>query len=1528
MMMSDGISAESMGSVSVSVSTVSRSEDDGTLSEGVETTTLEDIRSFQFDDVVGISGLSTGMSDHKSMKSTESSTTISLGASMGNATKAAELASLKNAIKLVNLEAIKAEELYKAERGLLQKANEQLFKFSRLLQDQDAELAATEEALSKERKQRESAEKHFIKLKKMMVVKDVEVTEAEQRKKSEVSLRKGAEKEMTMLRRQLQAKEAQLAATDRKYQKECKKRERFENQMTELAKKAGKANAEEKYQMLQQLRQEETDDEPYLSTAKHDSYDKWKQKEQIDPNHHVRVASLMAQLNDVQDQLKHAEEDLHKANDKFTRERQLREEADKQVIVMREKGYAYNIDRRTTARSHVEDCLNTERLKLRNADLQEQYELLKVEARKALEKARDRVRQEKTSREALEEQLVANRKHFEDALEQEKQEHKKRMEELAQKVAEARSEIEVAKSSTSGTVHELADLRQKQATFQEQVIEAKADSKKEKALRSELKETMETLEDELDSMEAELKAKKEELQKLETKYKEMEDTCRSWEVTNQMTEEKCQHLEEKCQQMEAKYRELESTQQLMEGNHQNFEAKFKQLEVKHRKLESEHRKLEATNRELDEKHRKESEKRTKVSREYRELEEKHQEELSRQSMDAQTLSRDYLELEEKYQQELNRQAKDVQGLSREIRDLEEKHQQELGRQGKDAQQRLLREIEELEEKHRQELDGQAKEMEALVAKERDQKLSQLEALIQKERDKRIAHERELAELRVASAQSKSVLSEAEERAKMLDAELSEASARERQLKEHYSKELTEASAREKKVKEQYKEELAEVTSRWTQARERYQEEHTSREKSEEAADRRVHMLEAGLQSAEAQCKVLKEQYESEQGLKEKAEEEVFELNQRIKKLTFELEEAETQHAETKKQCSDLRLRIETVTISIQTIKAEGETSEKKLKEKISSLTDELRETREQCASMQQSLEETEEQIMKERELRRAIEVDLSMEERSLGRRRREEAEQEIINIQAANHQALRLVEDKLHNEKQLREEAEELCRSLREQIVRLKHEQVVANQKEATESDRKDELEYQLVALKDELELAVSKQKLTKDSLDEERKLRGELEKQNQAFRDMIPEYAEAEEKYQKERRLRSEAESTVETLRKRLTSNKFWHSSGTHDESTIETNEQAHQEMQQHVIELQTELESMRSDFDKAQAALEDARAKADRERHQREDAESQLLSIQNSKTPLSRNGSTAGGFEFEKKRREKAEKQVMSMRLKIEAKDTEIVSLKSKLTDPSVKSSRQSESQASSSTNSSERRRRGAALVGQITSPQPSRQLDYRSSFRTNRTYSAQTSQRMHAQEEQDLREQILLTLPDYVKNNFSRIGFVKHSTFDYWPSLVLDPFTVPLSIRTKWLELYYEFEKRDMFLVYLYGRRHRGSVNAYPIVEPHHFIAYEEGVERNLDQLPAEIEDKLRYGEQLSEIEEELSDGLTQIRIDARQQPRHRTHPLDERGMSRRAERAERNPSMTSTTSYGTNTSVYHEDQQTRDSPKRPRSEYSYS
>ena len=149
--------------------------------------------------------------------------------------------------------------------------------------------------------------------------------------------------------------------------------------------------------------------------------------------------------------------------------------------------------------------------------------------------------------------------------------------------------------------------------------------------------------------------------------------------------------------------------------------------------------------------------------------------------------------------------------------------------------------------------------------------------------------------------------------------------------------------------------------------------------------------------------------------------------------------------------------------------------------------------------------------------------------------------------------------------------------------------------------------------------------------------------------------------------------------------------------------------------------------------------------------------------------------------------------------------------------------------------------------------------------------------------------------------------------------------------------------MFLVYLYGRRHRDGVNAYPIVEPQHFVAYQDGVERNLHELPSEINIKLQYGDVLSPIENELHAGLSQIKRDLLRSPRERTHPLDERRRSHRRQRQGdeggdvSSMSMTSSTSFnsslqgidtGIDFSSSSPEENAVSPTKRPRSEYSLS
>lgn len=969
-----------------------------------------------------------------------------------------EFFTLKNAIKMVSLEAVKAEETYKSDKLLLDKANEQLMKFSRLLQEQDAELAATEEAFKKEQKQRESAEKHFIRLKKMMVVKDVEVSEAEQRKKAEQGLRKGAEREMTMLRRQIQAKDTQLAAAERKYQKECKRREKFENQMLELSKQAGKKNAEEQYQILQRIRDDDIVNsysaaaEEFIS-SKENSFaaaNSARKQQRAHEAAEARAASLMGQLNEVQEQLQQTEAELKTTKDKFDRERELREEADKALIIMREKGFNNQFDRKKSARTHAEDCLNTERLKLRNADLEGQLEATKTEVKKALEKARSRVNEEKSARESLEQQMQENRKSFEAVHEKEKALHEQKIklyeeslkeakqekEQIEESLKKAKAQIEQSKSSTNSTSGELENLQHKYEAYQQQVIDAKAECKKEQTLRVELQTEMRAMANELDAMEEELTAKAKEL---------------------------------------AEVRKFAAF-----GDNTNVEMK-----------------------------------------------------------------------------------------------------------------------------------------------------------------------------------------------------------------------------------------------------------------------ERINLMEEEMKCTEARCKLFREKYNNEQERREKLEEEVYQMEQKIVQLSGALTAAQSHQKEAEGRCEMLRQKVQSISSSIQLTMAQGTSSEQQhlhLQQKVLTLTQELEVTKDRCGTLQQSLEQAERKC-------RALEESSAGSESPAARRQREEREQGQIN-------KLKIAEEKWRKEKRQREEAEEQCRSLRQEIIQLKHEQVMEHQNTgSTSNGATTELRERIAKLEEELNVAESRRKVSVELLDNEKKLREEAENQIMAYRDMIPEYAEAEERYKKERKLRNQAESTIDSLRNKLMSGKgFWGSKGNDDGELAKSHKDDHERF----VQLQQDLAGMKKQYEKSLGELE-------KEQNLRREVEKLLKT------------SAGSSAENERRLRAKAEKQVMSMRLKVEAKETEISTLKLRL----------SETQSSASENGdSHDRRRHSIGPGEIRSPPPaSRPLGYRASR------ASPQQVRPH----QDQRQAILDSLPEYIKNNFGRIGFVRHSVYEFWPALVLDPFTVPASIREKWLELYHEVSNK---------------------------------------------------------------------------------------------------------------------------------------
>jgi chromosome segregation ATPase len=916
------------------------------------------------------------------------------------------------------------------------------------------------------------------------------------------------------------------------------------------------------------------------------AYEKWKHKEKSgEKDRHVysQVSALASELGDCREQLKSTEQELQKVSDRLKRERELREETDNQLILMREKGFAYHVDRRTSAREHAKDCLNTEMLKLKHADLLAQYEALKTEATQTLEKARDRVNEERTARESLEEQMQQNRKSFEEerekqlqknrkieeALEKEKAEHEKKAQEsqkgfeealkkekeeneqkvqeleqkskeLEQKLERSESKLEAIKSNTHIAEGDLKNLKEKYEEYQQQVIDAKADSKKEQSLRAELQMELKTLEEVLDSMEVELKGTQKALKKMEELYK-------------------------------------------------------------------------------------------------------------------------------------------------------------------------------------------------------------------KELAKNQGNVKELSDLRLALAESDKERAETKEKVRMLEVE------------------------------------VGTIDARWLLSRE-----HCQQEKE----------------------------------LKQKAEDEASKLRHKMEQITVDLNFANTRREEAENQCAALRQRIEAATSEVQRAHAGEEDAEQltsQLQQQVMTLSTELEITKENCGSLRESLERTELQFQRERELREKAEGALTLEERSIARIRREESEQEMIameaNIALQKNQAYREIEEKWRAERKLREEAEEEVRALREEIFHLKQRNSSGDQTNLANNTQQTELEERIMALEDELVMAESRRKVTKESLENERKQRDELEQQVQAFREMIPEYAEADERYQKERRLRIEAENTIQSLRKKLHDERNW------EKSPVE--QPVDEGLQEQILALESELASVREQCIELQGGLDKADARLRVERQLREDAENLVKSQGRGRRATDR---VEGDLQLERKLREKAEKQVMSMRLKVEAKESEIIALRSQLPNSHLSSSEEkSRTNWRSSRPNTPREQQPSPSQGlKASTPsrgQPSPSKGYRGNtpreqpspskaYRANtpreqpspaRSYTPQLpyratsgseykmklyeDQQKQLNEERQLRQEIMQSLPDYVKNTFGRIGFVKHSSFQYWPALVLDPFNVPIQIREKWLELYYE-------------------------------------------------------------------------------------------------------------------------------------------
>jgi len=1231
-----------------------------------------------------------------------------------------EFTCLRNAIQMANLEAIKAEELYRGESSLLAKANHQLMKFSRLLQEQDAELANTEEALNRERQEREAAEKQFVRLKKMMAAKDVEVNEVAQKKQTEQGLRKGAEREMAMLRRQLQAKDTQLSSVERKFQNECKQREKLEVQMIQLAKEAGQKSAEEQYQILMRIRNSDKNHMPEqqllvleeLGTNNNENSPALANvASPASKQHDLHTAELMQHVSELKEKVKAAKEETEEAKRELDNEQQRRMEAEKQVVAMREKEVAKQFDKRSQARAHAEDCLNTERLKLKLTDLTEQYDQFKEDAQQSLQQARDRINEEKHVRESVELELKQQKQSFNVQLELMKKEYEQELEDLDEELEATKAEMQLLRNKDDADSQELDDLRNQCKLFQEQIGEAQAQIKNEQSLRVELQAEMKLMEDELDNMEAALNKAQEE-----------------WKRTQQQLEE----VRSDATANDSKLRvELREKVHLLEDENTTLEARVRLFREKYH---NEHDMLETS-----------EEKVYTLERSIKELTSKLE--------DLENAKHDQLE---KSKQEVSKLKEQVSDLNMEIRGLQEDNDL-LEKSKKQVSEQLLENSKEKISKLEQQVSKMTKE---------NEKLQKDGDLLENSREQVFGLEQQVQDLtkEVKRLQNESELLETSE--------------------EQCNIAVEQVARLEEQVKE----------------------------------------ITAEFEKLQKECKKLEH---SEERCK-KAEEQVFALEQKVKELTFELETTAHQQQVSDERCETLRQRIQAVTANFHKTLAQGDNAEhtKVLQLQISTLRTELETSKEDNAALRGTLEKSQHLY------------------RDLQRKQTNSSE---VNKEA------------FERESALREQAEEKCRGLRQEIIQLKQEHVRALQDfqaKAILQENVDKLNDRIAGLEDELKSAETREKLLKDQHEAEQRMREEMEEQHEALMATLANGQQKEDSADKR---------SIMKLKEALLELKY-----KYDQALTEL-ELAQEQVQKIQLSKRALLE-LQIKYDKCQKELKKA--------------------YENQKTTLKSTKSA----EAEQRLRDKAAKH-KTIKMKWENKES--VTNAHLLADH-LFSSTSGSTESRDSKVPQDRQRRLSDVGDDNRSPPPlNHQLEYRSP-------GLKPPQILRPKQEHQFRDQILQSLPDYVKKSFGCIGFVKHSMYDHWPALVLDPFTVPLNIQQKWMELYYEFDKRDMFLVYLYGRQHRQGVNAYPIVDPKHFVAYQEGVERSLDQLPSEINLKLQYGDELTTIEEELHKGLTQIKEDANKPSDNRYHPLDERRTRTGTRIGTRfsdggNMSMTSSTSY---------------------------
>jgi len=143
---------------------------------------------------------------------------------------------------------------------------------------------------------------------------------------------------------------------------------------------------------------------------------------------------------------------------------------------------------------------------------------------------------------------------------------------------------------------------------------------------------------------------------------------------------------------------------------------------------------------------------------------------------------------------------------------------------------------------------------------------------------------------------------------------------------------------------------------------------------------------------------------------------------------------------------------------------------------------------------------------------------------------------------------------------------------------------------------------------------------------------------------------------------------------------------------------------------------------------------------------------------------------------------------------------------------------------------------------------------------------------------KERILAQIPAHIKSNFYEVGIYKQRLQNsYLPVLCLSPYDVPPGpVRDEWLS---KFDGKSKVLnlgVYFLGKGGKDE-GAYGTIPWFSFVPYSKAVQRGLDVVPKDIAKKIEAGEELTDVEKQVRDGMKALKEAGTKSKAERTHPL---------------------------------------------------